>query len=161
MRLRLRHRLALLACIASLPAVPALAASDGHAGHGAAGGATLPAICLAGAQPAAATPAGRHGEAPAGALPGPGQQAMAQGMDAMHGDMMRALQHPDVDVAFVCGMIPHHEGALVMARAQLAHGKDEWVRQLAREVIAAQEREIRDMREWLDKRSGASASHAH
>jgi len=73
------------------------------------------------------------------------------GMGEMHAQMMIGMQAADIDVAFVCGMIPHHQGAIDMARAELAHGDDPWVRALAEQIIAAQEKEIADMKAWLEK----------
>lgn len=57
--------------------------------------------------------------------------------------------HDDPDVAFACAMIAHHQGAIDMARIQLEHGQDEWIRGLAEEIIEAQVREIDEMTQWL------------
>ena len=71
-------------------------------------------------------------------------------MNDMHEDMMESMQANDADVAFAKGMLPHHEGAVDMAEIQLKYGKDETMRKLAEDVIAAQEAEIKQMEDWLE-----------
>jgi uncharacterized protein (DUF305 family) len=70
--------------------------------------------------------------------------------DKMHKDMAISYSG-SADVDFVRGMIPHHQGAIDMAKVVLAHGKDKEIAKLAAEVIKAQETEIAQMRDWLKK----------
>ncbi|AZO56726.1 MULTISPECIES: DUF305 domain-containing protein [unclassified Mesorhizobium] len=70
-------------------------------------------------------------------------------MDKMHTDMMASQYTGNADVDFVRGMIPHHQGAIDMAKVELANGKDPEIRKLAEGVIAAQEAEIKQMQDWL------------
>ncbi|MEQ8164886.1 MAG: DUF305 domain-containing protein [Alphaproteobacteria bacterium] len=69
-------------------------------------------------------------------------------MGDMHNDMMAE----DFDVAFICGMIPHHQGELDLASAALEYAEDEWVKELALEIGDTQERAIFEMRDWLELR---------
>ena len=66
--------------------------------------------------------------------------------------MMRNMGMPytgDPDVDFRVRMIPHHQGAIDMARVAMRHAKDPWTRQLAEAVIVEQQREIAEMQAWL------------
>jgi uncharacterized protein (DUF305 family) len=78
--------------------------------------------------------------------------AYMDAMKKMDAPMMTALQAADPDVAFVGAMIPHHQGAIDMARAVLTHGKDEKVKAWAEQIIKAQEAEIAEMQAWLKER---------
>lgn len=79
------------------------------------------------------------------------QKAYAAANDKMHNEMGSDIP-ADPDVAFMRGMIPHHQGAVEMAQIALKHGRDPEVRALAENVIAAQEAEIKQMQGWLEKR---------
>ena len=71
---------------------------------------------------------------------------------AAHARMMRNMALPftgSPDVDFRMHMIPHHQGAIDMARVALRHAKDPWTRQLAEAVIIEQQREIAEMQAWL------------
>ena len=78
----------------------------------------------------------------------PVDQAMMAGMTKMNHDMATAPMTGDPDRDFVAMMIPHHQGAIAMARAELEHGKNPAMRRLARNIIAAQDREIGEMHRW-------------
>lgn len=52
------------------------------------------------------------------------------------------------DAMFIDGMIVHHEGAITMAQQALAQAEHDEVKQLAQDIVAAQEREIGQMRDW-------------
>jgi uncharacterized protein (DUF305 family) len=79
--------------------------------------------------------------------------AAGDAMTQAHQKMMTAMQavQPtgDTDRDFVLMMIPHHQGAIDMAKAELEHGKDETLRAMAEEIITAQEKEIGEMEAWL------------
>jgi uncharacterized protein (DUF305 family) len=68
----------------------------------------------------------------------------------MHEDMMvEYTGNPDVD--FLKSMIPHHQGAIDMAKIVLQYGNDPEIKKLAEEIIKAQESEIAMMQEMLAK----------
>jgi uncharacterized protein (DUF305 family) len=52
----------------------------------------------------------------------------------------------DVDADFVAMMVPHHQGAIEMAQAELHYGRNEPLRRMAQEIIVTQLQEISAMR---------------
>ncbi|WP_284945965.1 DUF305 domain-containing protein [Acidisoma cladoniae] len=66
-------------------------------------------------------------------------------MDKMMADMA-VKPSGDVDQDFAAMMIPHHQGAIEMAQAELLHGRNEQLRRIAQEIIVDQEQEIAAMR---------------
>jgi hypothetical protein len=71
--------------------------------------------------------------------------------EKMHRDMAIEFSG-DADADFARGMIPHHQGAVDMAKIAIAFGKDPEIKKLAEDVVRTQEVEIAFMREWLKKR---------
>jgi uncharacterized protein (DUF305 family) len=78
-------------------------------------------------------------------------KAYVAALDKMHGPMREGVQASDADVAFVRGMIAHHQGAIDMARVRLQYGKDDQTKKWAEDVIRDQQREIGEMQAWLQK----------
>ena len=81
---------------------------------------------------------------------GASSKAFNDAMSKMHKDMMIHYSG-DADADFVRGMIPHHQGAIDMARIELKYGKDPELRKMAEGIITAQESEIKEMKAWLKK----------
>lgn len=115
--------------------------------------ALLSALALAGSVAIAQTPPAPapdpHAQhAPAAGTSSTATAAYRVAAAKMHKDMMITYSG-NADRDFVVGMIPHHQGAIDMARIVLTFGKDPELKKLAKDVIAAQEKEIAFMRAWL------------
>lgn len=78
-------------------------------------------------------------------LPG---MKMGGSMSTDHAKMMESIQGKDFDLHFIDMMIPHHEGALKMARELLQKGEHAELKTMANEIIREQEAEIRQMQAW-------------
>jgi uncharacterized protein (DUF305 family) len=81
-----------------------------------------------------------------------GDSDAAKAFAAANEKMMKDMQvvsTGDVDKDFVTMMIPHHQGAIDMAKIELQYGKDPEIRKLAEAIVAAQEEEIAGMKGWL------------
>ena len=80
----------------------------------------------------------------------PADKAFAASMKTMMNGMnVKPTGKPDKD--FVLMMMPHHQGAIDMAKVELQYGTDPELRQLATDIVAAQEKEIAQMKAWLEK----------
>jgi len=77
-------------------------------------------------------------------------------MDKMMADMT-IKPSGDADQDFAAMMIPHHQGAIEMAQAELLHGHNEQLRRIAQEIIVDQQQEIAAMRLALGQSLPASA----
>lgn len=82
------------------------------------------------------------------------QQASMQAMMEMNGPMMATHTIKDPDLAFHCGMIAHHAGAIAMAEVELQYGDDEESKAIAQRIIDAQGPEIEEMTAWVDEHTG-------
>lgn len=112
--------------------------------HGGPQESILPPACLAASEDVAMPPMAHGPDLD------PVQTANQEAMQVMDGPMMRAATIRDADLAFNCGMIAHHAGAIAMAKVELEMGKDEASKTLARAIIAAQEKEIAEMTAWVE-----------
>jgi uncharacterized protein (DUF305 family) len=78
---------------------------------------------------------------------------LSENQSAMQKMMVDMAVKPtgDIDADFAAMMIPHHQGAIDMAEAELRHGSNEQLRRIAQEIIVEQQQEIAAMRLALDK----------
>ena len=73
------------------------------------------------------------------------QKASMQAMMKMHMPMMLTQHIKDPDLAFNCGMIVHHQGAIDMANVEIKFGKDAGSKAMAEKIIKDQQAEIAEM----------------
>ncbi|MCV3768712.1 DUF305 domain-containing protein [Rhizobium sp. TRM95796] len=73
-----------------------------------------------------------------------------EGMRKTMPPMMQAMMAEDPDIAFVCGMIAHHMGAIEMSKTVLKYGKNEEAKAMAQKIIDAQLKEIGEMSKWVE-----------
>ncbi|BAZ46907.1 hypothetical protein NIES4102_39530 (plasmid) [Chondrocystis sp. NIES-4102] len=71
------------------------------------------------------------------------EQSMMMSMDLGQADA-------DFDLRFIDAMIPHHEGALVMAKDALSKTKRPEIKKLAQDILSSQQQEIEQMKQWRE-----------
>jgi hypothetical protein len=133
----------------------------GFAAGAAAVTAALALMASGGSTSAAGPDATPHHGHPSG---GPAATGFQREMDESMARMMQDMHAPgytgDADIDFLVMMVPHHAGAVDMARLVLQHGRDPATRQLAEEIIAGQTIEIESMTRRLQalRRGSSTAS---
>ena len=80
---------------------------------------------------------------------------MMQAMDRMDSAMIAAKPTNDPDRDFAAMMIPHHQGAIDMAKVEFIYGHDPVLRRLAEGIIVEQQQEIELMQRSLNERSAS------
>jgi uncharacterized protein (DUF305 family) len=85
----------------------------------------------------------------------PGMGSTAESMAGMDNSSMEGMDHGVIpaegqpyDAAFIDSMIVHHEGAIIMANQALEQAERQEIKDLANEIVSAQEAEIGQMKEW-------------
>ncbi len=82
--------------------------------------------------------------------------AMMKSMSGMMKSMQDMPMSGDTDRDFAAMMKVHHQGAIDMAQAELASGKDPQLRKMAQGIISAQKKEIKEFDDWMKKHPGNS-----
>lgn len=80
-----------------------------------------------------------------------GNMPFQKAMDKMHKNM-NMTSSGDIDVDFLKGMIPHHQGAIDMSEELIKKTKDPELKALAQKIIKDQKAEIKQMQDFLKKK---------
>jgi uncharacterized protein (DUF305 family) len=87
---------------------------------------------------------------------GGGDMGMSQHEMGMDMDVDALKRAEPFDKAFIDAMVPHHQGAIAMAKAELAEGNQPALRDMAEKIISAQAKEIDQMKQWRETRYGSA-----
>lgn len=79
------------------------------------------------------------------------QKGLHEAMMQMNGPMMMGMMNKDADVAWVCAMIPHHMGAVAMARAGLRGADNAESKKLAEKTIMENEKSAKELIAWVEQ----------
>lgn len=122
------------------------------------------ALCVAASLSEAAEPMHHHHAASASAPPvfiastaKPFAALMNDAMAVMDDGMQRAPMNGSPGHDFVTMMIPHHQGAIDMAKALLLYSTDPELRNLAQGILTEQQNEIKLMQSWLEHHPATKA----
>jgi uncharacterized protein (DUF305 family) len=85
-------------------------------------------------------------------------RSVEETMNRMDSGMKSAPMNGRIDHDFATMMMPHHQGAIDMARAELKYGEDPVMRRLAEEIIVDQQSEIQAMQLWLSKQAAVRSN---
>ncbi|MFC1458310.1 MULTISPECIES: DUF305 domain-containing protein [Microvirga] len=79
------------------------------------------------------------------------QKGLHEAMMKMNRPMMMGMMAKDADVAWICSMIPHHQGAIDMARAGLKGADNAESKKLAEKTIEENEKSLKELTAWVEK----------
>lgn len=136
----------ILAAAALVGIASVASAQTSHQGHG-----SMP---MAGSMPMGSMDPAAMQKMMQGMMPSPSDPASTREFKAADMKMMHNMAVPytgDADVDLRTHMIPHHQGAIDMAKVALSHAKDPETKRMAQTIINDQEKEIAEMQAWLKK----------
>jgi uncharacterized protein (DUF305 family) len=116
---------------------------------------TLLLLMLSGSIVGLALAQGPYGHTGSGSAESEFAAQMMRAMERMDAGMMAAKPMGNPDRDFAAMMIPHHQGAIDMAKIELTYGRDPALRRLAQGIIVEQQQEIELMQRYLHEGSAS------